>query len=102
MVHVISNFHGTEITEIKRKNKDGTIAMIACPGAVKDYNKYMGGVDKADMYVSLYGTSRKSKKWWHRILFGLIDRTVCNAYVVYKKLKDEKASLLDFRRSVAQ
>jgi len=78
--------------------------MIACPTAVKYYNKYMRGVDKADMYCSLYGTSRKSKKWWHCILFGLIYRTVCNTLLcsIYKELKDEKSSLLDFRRSVAQ
>lgn len=101
-VHFISNFHGTEETEIKRKNKDGSIMMIPSPHAVKDYNKYMGGVDKADMYCALYGTSRKSKKWWHRIFFGLVDRSVCNAYVVYKKLKDEDISLLNFRRSVTQ
>ena len=36
----------------------------------------MGGVDKADMLCGLYGVSRKSKKWQHRMSFGLIDRTL--------------------------
>ena len=62
----------------------------------------MGGVDKSDMYCALYGTSRKSKKWWHRILFGLIDRSLRNTFVVYKKLIDCNCTLLNFRRSVAQ
>ena len=85
-MHVISIFHGTETTKIKRKNKDGTIALISSPQGVNDYNTHMRGVHKADMFCSLYGTSRKFKKWWHRILFGIIDRTVCNAYVtnIYK------------------
>ena len=29
----------------------------------------MGRVDKADMLCSVYGIGRKSKKWWHGILF---------------------------------
>ena len=101
-VHVISNFHGSQSAIIKRKNKDGSELMILCPNAVKDYNMYMGGVDKANMFCSIYGTSRKSKKWLHRIFFGLIDRAICNAYVVFKKLDDEKCTSLQFRRSVAQ
>lgn len=102
VVHAISNFHGTEESQVNRKNKDGTIAKVTCPEAIKNYNTYMGGVDKADMYCALYGTSRKSKKWWHRIFFGLVDRSLCNAFVVYKKLGDCNCTLLNFRRSVAQ
>ena len=103
-VHIISNFHGIEKTYVNRRNKDGsvTVLQVPCPEAIKDYNSYMRGVDKADMYCGLYGISRKSKKWWYRILFGLIDRSICNAFVVYKKLKDKNCSLINFRRSVFQ
>ena len=38
VVHVTSNFHSTETTKIKRKNKDGTIALISSLEAVNDYN----------------------------------------------------------------
>ena len=62
----------------------------------------MGRVDKADMFCSLYSTSLKSKKWWHRVLFGIMNLTVCNACIVYKILTNEKIDLLDFPRSVAQ
>ena len=62
----------------------------------------MGGVDKADMLCSLHGIPRKSKKWWHRIFVGLVDRSLCNAYVVYNKLEMESCNLRLFRRSVAQ
>ena len=102
VVHAISNFHGTEQSQINRKNKDGTISQVACPEAIKHYNTYMGGVDKSDMYCALYGTSRKSKKWWHRILFGLIDQSLCCAFVVYKMLIVRNCTLLNFWRSVAQ
>ena len=33
---------------------------------------------------------------------GLIDRSICNAFVVHKKLKDKNCTLLNFRRSVSQ
>lgn len=41
-VHFISNFHGSEITTVKRKNKDGSSVAVKCPVSVSDYNKFMG------------------------------------------------------------
>ena len=99
-VHVISNFHGTEATGIKRKQKDGTKKDFSCPMAVKEYN--MGGVDKTDMLCAVYGIGRKFKKSWHRIFFGLIDHTLVNASIAYNIMENESMSLLDFRRSVAK
>ena len=62
----------------------------------------MGGVDKADMLCAVHGLDRKSKKWWHRIFFGIIDRTLINAYVAYCKTESSKITTLEFRRLVAQ
>ena len=56
----------------------------------------------ADMLISLYGLSRKSKKWWHRILFGLINRALCNALIALNKITKAKMKSLDFCRRVAQ
>ena len=101
-VHLISNFHGTERVTISRKQNDGSKLEIECPKVVKDYNKRMGGVDKADMLCAIYGVGRKSKKWWHRIFFGLLDRTIANAAIAFEKIEKRGMNLLDFRRSVAQ
>ena len=62
----------------------------------------MGGVGKADMLISSYGSSRKSKKWWHRIYFVLIDRALCNAFIAFNKITKAKMKSLDFRRRVAK
>ena len=43
---------------------------------------------------------KNPKKWWHRIFLGLVDRSLCNACVVYNKLEMESRNLLSFRRSV--
>ena len=34
-----------DTSEVKRRNKDGSQSLISCPGAVKIYNAFMGGVD---------------------------------------------------------
>ena len=69
---------------------------------IKDYNTYMGGDDKADMLISSYGLYRKSKKWWQKIFFGLIDRALCNAFIAFNKITKGKMKSLDFQRRVAQ
>ena len=101
-VHAVSNFHGTDASVIQRTQKDGTKSQFPCPTAIKAYNAYMGGVDKADMLCGIYGLDRKAQKWWHRIFFGIIDRTIVNAMVVYQKMQGESITTLQFRRSVAQ
>ncbi len=71
-VQVVSNFHGSNPSVILRTQKDGSKKQYNCPIAIKDYNTFMGGVDKADMLCSIYGINRKSKKWWHRFSALLI------------------------------
>lgn len=73
---------------------------VKSPLAVKDYNTFMGGVDLADRYRMLYDVNRKSKKWWHRLFFALLDICFVNAYVIYTQIFD-KLPLLDFRRSLS-
>ncbi|KAJ8928102.1 hypothetical protein NQ314_019363 [Rhamnusium bicolor] len=62
VVHLISNYHGTKSTTVKRMQKDGSRKDIACPEIVPDYNRYMGGVDRADRLRQAYCINRRSKK----------------------------------------
>ena len=103
-VHLASNFHGTDASSLLRlrTQKNGERLEFSCPKAVKDYNEYMGGVDKADMLCSIYGLGRKSKKWWHRIFFGILDRTLSNAFIVFCKINGTKPPSLEFRCQVCQ
>lgn len=85
-VHFLSNYADpTDIREANRKRKDGTSDKINCPLMVVDYNKNMGYVDKLDMLKSIYEIDRKSKKWWHRIFWYLLDISLVNSYVLFKK-----------------
>ena len=65
------------------------------PASVAMYNKFMGGVDKADMFLSLYRSKMRSKKWYHRIAFHLLQLTAVNSYSLYKEIGGN-GSYLDF------
>lgn len=105
-VHFISNYHNPlEVIEIQRKLKDGTKVQIPCPSLVKDYNKNMGFVDKADMLRAAYEIDRKSRKWYHRITFFGVDVSVVNAFIIFTNAASEEGSrtltLKHFRLSAA-
>ena len=63
---------------------------------------YMGGVDLADICCAVNGHSPKSPKCWHRIFWGLLDRTLANSFVVFKKLTHETFTMLTYQRHVVQ
>lgn len=48
-----------------------------------DYNERMGGVDAADHYISSYMFVRKSKKWWRKMFFWLLEGSVVNSFLLY-------------------
>jgi len=92
-----------EVVTVKRRNKDGTAAEVACPGAIARYNQIMGGVDKFDQLRERYEIGRRSVKWWHRIMYFLIDLAIVNAFVMWKLSKpNAKHDQLTFRLHLAR
>ena len=51
---------------------------------MKDYNANMGAIDKSDQLKKTYAIDRKSKQWWMRIFFHLLDICRVNAFVCYQ------------------
>ncbi|XP_020297799.1 piggyBac transposable element-derived protein 4-like, partial [Pseudomyrmex gracilis] len=93
-------------TVTKRSRKEGVTDTVK-PDVVLNYNKYMGGVDKADQYTGTYCFMRKSQKWWRKLFFWELDVSVINSYLLYqehhKKYNIKKLSHLEFvRRLVDQ
>ena len=62
-VLMISNFLGKDpVGNCKRYDaKKKAVISVARPACVELYNKFMGGVDKADMFLSLYRTKYRRK-----------------------------------------
>ena len=72
---------------------------------IHDYNCHMDGVDVADQLRGYYSCWLKSMKWWHAILFWMLDTAMCNAYIMHKEgLKGQAAptkSHLQFQTALA-
>lgn len=87
VVSFISNVHSShDDTSVRRKRKqDGEVFQRPCPPIVKDYNNNMGPVDGSDQMRQAYGIDRKSKRWWLRLFFFLLDVTMVNTYIIYSQ-----------------
>ena len=103
IVLTISNFIGKEPQgEAKRwDKKKKEMISIARPASVEIYNRFMGGVDKADMLLALYRTKLRTRKWYHRIAVHLLSPAVVNSYTIYKEVRG-KGSLLMFLMDVCR
>ena len=73
---------------------------VVKPVLVDQYNHYMNGVDRADQLTVYYSFTRKTKKWWRKIFFWLLEVSTVNSYILYKEAGTSRKSHLDFRRSV--
>jgi hypothetical protein len=86
IVTLVNNITDPEaVSTVLRRNKDGTRSSVSCPESVQRYNSYMGGVDMFDARRKTYSCSRKSRKWWLRLFYFLLDAAVTNAYILYKE-----------------
>lgn len=108
-VMLASNMHNPSVqTQVSRTNKKGVKEMISCPQVVADYNAYMGGVDRFDQLLSSYSISWKSRRWWVKLFYYVLDSAVVNSFILYSetmKLSSTKGtkpmSHLNFRNMLA-
>ena len=77
------------------------MVQIQRPSSVEIYNRFIGGVDKVDMLLSLYGTKLRSRKWYHRIVFHLVSLALINFFTVYRQTGG-KGSLLEFQIEISR
>ena len=110
VVQLTSNFIGIEpMSEITRWcKKEKVRKQIPCPQIVKQYNKSMGGVDLADMLLALYRIPCKTKRWYKKVFWHLVDIAKVNAWILYCRHfkqynypQNKKKSLLIFSTDIA-
>jgi hypothetical protein len=91
------------INKVNRYSKElKSRTNVDCPQVVKFYNMHMGGVDLADMLVALYRTQIKSRRWYMGIFAQMIDISVNNGWILYRRYCAQKKikktmSLKEFR-----
>lgn len=87
VVTLLSSYVGAlpldNVSRYDKKNKEKI--QIPCPKIIREYNAHMGGVDLMDSFLGRYRIKIKSRKWYIRIFFHLLDLAVINAWIIYKK-----------------
>lgn len=73
-VTVLSNaYPGHSDGTARRASKDTSgshsVLEVPLPSTIKYYNKFMGGVDKSDQYISYHRILRQTKRYWKTIFF---------------------------------
>lgn len=81
---------------------------MTCPNIIQLYNDSMGGVDLLDSLNALYHTKIRSEKWYQCIVLHMIDMTVVESWLLYRRdckdvglTQNAKLSLLDFKIDIA-
>lgn len=84
-VKLLSTYYGNETVLLQRKQR-GNLPdeFVNKPVMIREYTKYMGGVDRADHYISSYGFVQKSLKWWRKVYFFVLEVAIVNSYILYK------------------
>ncbi|XP_064479057.1 piggyBac transposable element-derived protein 3-like [Ornithodoros turicata] len=83
-VNALSNFHNpNDVCEVSRRLSTDAKIGVTCPKVLADYNQWMGGVDRFDQKRNSYRCDRRSKKWWYRIFYYLLDAAVVNSFIQY-------------------
>lgn len=86
IVYCLSNdSNNFEFDECCRRG-DGGIIRIPRPISIAQYNKFMGGVDLADMKrLHCNSTIMGQNRWWLKLFFYLLDVGTSNALVLYNE-----------------
>ena len=103
VVTMISTIHDDTMIHKTRRRKlaNGGREEVMKPVMVEEYNRHMGGVDKADQMLSYYSFSHRTIKWWKRAAFHLIEVAVVNSYILYK-LSDQSGRYLTQKEYITE
>ena len=56
---------------------------VTCLSVVNLYKQFIGGVDLVDSLLALYRIPVRSKKYYHRLLWHMVDCAVVQAWLIY-------------------
>lgn len=78
--------HSNGTAQRRGKNTAGQFEMmeVPLPAPIKDYNRFMGGVDKSDQLIGYHRILRQTKRYWRTLFFHLLEICVTNAAVITK------------------
>lgn len=114
-VYCLSNFHTKTLTQKERnkRKQDRAISIsgkqseiVHLPQTINDYNSFMGGVDTIDQLCANYVPKLKSRRWYLKIFFYLVEIAIINSYLLYKqtisKVTKKFLSHLEYRKDIVR
>ena len=91
---MLSNCHDTSM--ILTRKTDNTGNPEKNPALIRAYNQHMGGVDRVDQQLHAINVLRKHYKWYKKLAFRLLSQCMLNAYKLFQKNVDPKATFLGY------
>lgn len=82
VVNMISSKHTGNMQESRKRNRAGEL--VYKPECVLEYNKFMGGVDKADQMIKYFPFIRPTLKWTVKFVSYLMQIAIHNASILYQ------------------
>ena len=107
IVYCLTNVCSTVTTGSCYRRSAGGIVCLERPSVIGEYNKYMGGVDLADMRrLHCNSTIMGQNRWWLKLFFYLLDVGTSNALVLYRlsmiDKPESKLNIVDFKIKIIQ
>ncbi len=100
LIIVVSNCFTKPIDVVYNKKKNQKNENKIKPFLLEQYSKYARGIDKNNQLTSFYFANKKSIKWYKKFFIYLLDTCITNAYILYKKVNNNKMELLDFKINI--
>lgn len=95
---MLSTKHSKGMSTVIKKGRP-----VRKPRMILAYNKAKGAVDISDQMTSYSSPLRKTVKWYKKLAFELILNTaLVNAWVMYTENKNNKESIVQFRRQLVE
>lgn len=95
LIRIVSSFYNIPYV-IYDKNKK------QIPFMVYKYNMLSKGVDKNNQLSSFYFSDKKSLKWYKKVFLFILEVSITNSYIIYKKQVNNNKRLnhLKFRNAI--
>ena len=98
-VHLLSTEHTAGFNEQTRYQPGGGRGVLMQPRIIKEYSKYMQGVDRTDQLMHSYDCTRKSYSWFEKLGIHFFQRSLLNAHYIFQQSTDSNMTFLTFLQS---
>ena len=84
--------YNTKCEEVHRVLGNNQSAIVSKSVVISNYTQYMSGVDTADHFCGSYAFLRKTRKWWCKMFFWLMEVAIVNNYMLYNMNRKQNGS----------